>query len=369
MVQKQERLFAITTPGCEELCRRELATVGIERPLVVPGGVEFSGSLRDLYLANLWSRTASRILLRCGEFPARDFPTLYRRLVRLPWGRFIKPGTTCEVRVSCRRSRLSHSGRVKETTEEAICRALGTQSVGGRALQKVYLRIEDDRCQVSLDSSGELLHRRGYRVANVAAPLRGTLAAACLLALGYDGSLPFVDAMTGSGTFASEAALLAIRRAPGLHRSFAFMDWPKYRQGLWQQLLLQARQQERDGLPATITAVDSNPVAVAAAERNLRAAGLAEVVQLRCLRFQELIAPEPFGLLICNPPYGERLGKTASLEVLYRDLGRTYSQTFAQWRGALVCPENELIRATGIPLVPQLRFSNGGIRVCLWEMP
>jgi len=369
MAQRQDDIFVITTPGLEQICRQELASIGIECPVPVAGGVAFRGGLRDLYLANLQLRTASRVLVRCGNFSARDFPTLYRRLVRLPWGRFIKPGTECEVRVSCHRSRLSHTGRVAETTQEAIRKALGAPAGVAGAAQKIYLRIEDDNCLVSLDSSGELLHRRGYRVANVAAPLRENLAAACLLMLGYTGSQPLIDAMTGSGTFAIEAALIALRRAPGAGRNFAFMNWPKYRQGLWQQLLLQARQQERGGLAAAISAVDSNPQAVAAAGQNLQAAGLAGQVQLDCQPFQELVAPEEPGLLICNPPYGERLGSNAGLQALYHDLGRVYGRTFGHWQGALVCPENDLVRATGIPFVSQLQFSNGGIRVSLLKKP
>jgi len=369
MAQQQAQFFAVTAPGLENVCARELLGIGIENLQLVPGGVLFSGSFRDLYQANLWLRSASRILVRFGEFSARDFPTLFRRLVRLPWGRFIKPGRHCEVRVSCHRSRLSHSGRVAETTLEAICKALGCSAGEGEAGQKIYLRIEDDHCQVSLDSSGALLHRRGHRVANVAAPLRENLAAACLLALGYDGSHSLIDLMTGSGTFAIEAALIALNRAPGLQREFTFMIWPKYRQGLWQQLCEQARRQERPTTPATISGVDSNPLAIAAAEQNLKAADLGDAIRFCCQPMQTLVAPESEGLLICNPPYGERLGKNASLKALYHDLGLIYGDLFTHWQGAILCPENELVRATGIPLVRQLQFSNGGIRVSLLKKP
>ena len=369
MTQREDRFFAITAPGFETICQQELSAAGLENPQVAPGGVEFAGGLRELYLANLWSRTATRILVRFGEFPARDFPTLYRRLIRLPWGRFIKPDTGCEVRVSCHHSRLMHSGRVAETTRESINKALGRSEVSGNSQQKIFLRLDEDRCQVSIDSSGELLHRRGYRVAKVAAPLRENLAAGCLLALGFDGSRALIDAMCGSGTFAIEAGLIALRRAPGLSRSFAFMHWPKYRQGLWQQLLQEARRQECGELPAAITAVDSNPLAVAAAGQNLQEAGLAGWIRLENRRFQELEAPETGGLIICNPPYGERLGRNASLQALYRDLGRVYAKTFSHWQGAIVCPENALVETTGIRFVPRLQFSNGGIPVSLLKKP
>ena len=365
MAKPNDRYFAVVTPGFEKICAAELRHLGLSEVTQMAGGVEFSGGLRELYLANLWLRSATRILVRVGELQARDFPTLFKKLLRLPWGRFVKPGSGVKVRATSHRSRLTHSGRLEQTCRDAIGRALGTAPEGGGEAV-VYLRLDDDRCQVSLDSSGELLHRRGYRKATVAAPLRETLAAACLLALGYDGSQALVDGMTGSGTFAVEAALIASNRAPGRDRSFAFMTWPKYRAGLWQQLLQEARKMEK--MPsAAIIAVDSNPKAVAAAQQNLQAAGVEQDVQLDCRPLQELVAETDPGLIICNPPYGERIGRTAGLQALYRDLGRIYNVSFAGWQGALVCPDSELVRSTGSNFVSSVRFANGGIRVALWE--
>lgn len=369
MAETQNRYFIITAPGFEPLCAQELARLGIENRLLNRGGVEFAGGLRELYLANLWLRSASRVLVRLGELTARDFPGLFKRLVRLPWGRFIKPGTPCEIRVTCHRSRLSHSGRVAKTTQEAIAKALGSAAREAGATQRVFVRLEDDRCQVSIDSSGELLHRRGYRRARVAAPLRETLAAGALLTLGYDGRRPLVDAMTGSGTFAIEAALIAINRAPGIEREFAFMHWPKYRQGLWMQLCQEARAQERAVPDLAITAVDNNPQAINAAEQNAAAAGIAGQIDFSCQQMQQLRANPLPGLIICNPPYGERIGRTAALRALYRSLGQLYAEEFSGWNGALICPDAELIRATGIAFAPVLRFSNGGIRVALLKKP
>lgn len=368
MSQQENRYFAVTPPGFESVCAAELTALGITEPLTVTGGVEFDGGLRELYLANLWLRSASRVLVRVGEVTARDFPTLFKRLVRMPWGRFIKPGMAPVVRATCHRSRLSHSGRVSETCREAVKKALGSEevSVGGAT---VYLRLEDDRCQVSVDSTGELLHRRGYRQAAVMAPLRENLAAGCLLALGYDGSRPLVDAMTGSGTFAIEAALIALHRAPGKAREFAFMGWPKYRAGLWTQLLQEASRAEKTSLAATITAVDNNPKAIEATLQNCTTAGVLDFVKVDCRIMQELEAGAEAGLIICNPPYGERIGRTASLLALYRDLGKVYGERFAAWQGALVCPDSELVRITRIPFKTELQFSNGGIRVALFKKP
>ncbi len=369
MAEQQNRYFIITTPGFETICLQELADLKISGKIQGRGGVEFSGGLSELYQANLWLRSVSRILVRLGEVTARDFPTLFKRLVRLPWGRFVKPGANCEIRVVCHRSRLNHSGRVAETAADAIAKALGVAACPEGEKQRIFIRLEDDRCQISIDSSGELLHRRGYRRAKVTAPLRENLAAGALLALSYDGTRPLVDAMTGSGTFAIEAALIAVRQAPGLEREFAFMRWPKYRPGLWRQLCQEARAQQLAVPDLAITAVDNNPQAIDAARQNADAAGVAELINFSCQPMQQLTANPLPGLIICNPPYGERIGRTAALRSLYRSLGQVYREEFSGWAGALVCPDAELSRAAGIAFEPLIRFSNGGIRVALLKKP
>ncbi len=365
MPKQTNYYFVVTAPGFENICAQELVALGIQPFNIIRGGVEFEGGLRELYLANLWLRSASRILVRLGEVVARDFPILFKRLSRLPWGRFVKPDTPREVRVVSRASRLNHTGRIAEVCEAALVKSLGGQSESSHSPQKIFLRMNDDRCQVSIDSSGEHLHRRGYRQARVAAPLRETLAAGCLLACGYNGSSPLLDMMTGSGTFAIEAALIALQRAPGKERKFAFMDWPKYRPGLWRQLLFEAQREEKSETPAPILAVDNNPKAIAAAQKNVEMVGLDGVIQLSCGNMQHLQPKFPRGLMICNPPYGERLGKNARLKSLYHDLSQVYGDVFAGWQGAIIGPESELMKVTGLSFSPLLRFTNGGIKVAL----
>ncbi len=369
-MQKQlNYYFVVTAPGFEKVCAQELINLGIQPIKVIRGGVEFEGGLRELYLANLWLRTASRILVRLADVAARDFPVLFQRLSRLPWGRFIKPGSACDIRVASLSSRLTHTGRIAEVCQSAIDKCMGDQDGSGSVTQKVYLRMSDNRCQVSIDSSGDHLHRRGYRQIRVAAPLRETLAAGCLLACEYDGSRPFLDMMAGSGTFAIEAALIALHQAPGKRRNFAFMDWPKYRSGLWQQLLVEAQREEKSSTQAPILAIDNNPKAIAAVQANVAEVGLEGAIKLSCGNMQQLQPQVADGLMICNPPYGERLGKNATLEALYNDLGKVCRRYFSTgWKGAIVCPESGLVKRTGLSSSPLLSFSNGGIRVALLEM-
>jgi putative N6-adenine-specific DNA methylase len=358
--------FAVTPPGLEATCFQELVRLGLSPQEPVTGGVGFSGGVRDIYLANLWLRSANRILVRLGTLTARDFPTLYQRLVRLPWGRYIKPETACAVRATSQRSRLSHSGRIVEVCREAISKALGSSVVGAGPTQMVLLRVSDDQVEVSIDSSGDHLHRRGYRQARSAAPLRENLAAAALLSCGYDGSLPLVDMMTGSGTFAIEAGLIAANKAPGAGRDFSFMLWPKYREQLWRELLSEAKKGERDSGFALIKGVDNNPRAITAAHANLARAGLSAGIEISLGKLQDLVPAGARGLLIGNPPYGARLGGCADLRPFYRDIEYLCGEVFTSWTCALLCPAAVAGQLRKLKLDPLLGFSHGGIRVSLY---
>ena len=366
MKNQSEQLFAVTAPGLEEICAAELQALGMAAIRVVAGGVEFSGGLREIYLANLWLRSASRVLVRLGAFKCRDFPDLYRKGVRLPWGRFLRPGTGVQVRASSQRSRLIHSGRIAETLADAVNRALGREIVPADGPRQLVLaRFEDDLCQLSVDSSGELLHRRGYRVETAFAPLRETLAAGILLKLGWDGSTPLVDPLCGSGTFVIEAALLAGNRAPGLSRPFSFMDWPGFRSGLLDALRLEARRSERP-VAVPLCGGEREPEALAAAHRNAARAGIETLVQLRQQELERFVAPPGRGLVVCNPPYGKRIGRDEDLRPLFRSLGDVYRDRFRGWKGAFICPDDQLAKATALPLTRFGTLHNGGIPVSLW---
>ncbi|HMB14729.1 MAG TPA: RNA methyltransferase [Pelovirga sp.] len=366
MKDSSRECFAVTPPGLEAICVQELVTLGLSPREPVTGGVEFCGEIRDIYLANLWLRSANRILVRLGTLTARDFPTLYQRLVRLPWGRYIKPGTACDVRAVSQRSRLLHTGRICAVCREAINKALGSSAVATGPTQMVLLRVNDDQVEVSIDSSGDHLHRRGYRQARSAAPLRENLAAAALLACGYDGTLPLVDMMTGSGTFVIEAGLIAANKAPGISRDFSFMLWPKFREQLWRQLLKVAKEGERDDGYAPIYGVDNNPKAIAAARANVERAELVSGVEVSHGKLQNLVPPGASGLMIGNPPYGTRLGGSTDLRGFYADIEYLCSEVFASWKCALLCPEAVAVQMRKLKLTPVLGFSHGGIRVFLF---
>ena len=211
------RCLAVTPPGAEELTARELTGLGVNLRRTFRGGVEFRASDRQLYAANLWTRTATRIVVRVARFVAPAFSDLERELAAVPWERWLPPGTTPEVRVSSTSSRLYHTDAV---AERVVAAAASGPAGGGL----IVVRIVHDRVMVSVDSSGAPLHQRGWRLDQGPAPLRETLAAAALLASGWDGAAPLVDPLCGSGTIVIEAALLAAGRPPGAGRRFAFQD-------------------------------------------------------------------------------------------------------------------------------------------------
>ncbi len=183
-----EQFYVVVAPGLEQVCADELAALGIAVPATGSGGIGFTGRLADLYRANLQLRTASRVLVRFGRLRCRSFPDLYQQAARLPWGRFVRAGTSPQWRVTCRNSRLMHTGRLAETLAAAVDHAMGraTQPPGVNG-QLMLARLVDDVMELSVDSSGELLHRRGYRTSVAAAPLRETLAAGVLQLLGWNG--------------------------------------------------------------------------------------------------------------------------------------------------------------------------------------
>ncbi|BCR03911.1 RNA methyltransferase [Desulfuromonas versatilis] len=366
MKKPDDRLFAVTAPGLEGVCAAELAALGMAEVEAVAGGVEFCGGLREIYLGNLWLRTASRVLVRMGEVRSRDFPDLYKKTVKLPWGRFIRPDTRLRVRAVSHGSRLGHTGRISATVAEAVNRALGRKEQPETGPEQLILaRFEDDLCQFSVDSSGELLHRRGYREEAGAAPLRETLAAGMLLLLGWQGQVPLADPMCGSGSLVIEAALLARNLPPGRARRFAFMDWPRYRPGLWDALRLEAGRSERP-CPVPLAGSDQDPLVLELARRNALRAGVAEVTAWDCRPLQQLQSDAGCGLLISNPPYGERIGRGPGLVELFRSLGQVLVERRPGWSLAFLCPDPELARQTDLAPACRAELHNGGIAVGLY---
>jgi putative N6-adenine-specific DNA methylase len=356
--------FAIAAPGLEPLVAHELDVLGITGNAVT-GGVTFRATSEQLYLANLWLRIASRVIVRLATFHAAAFHELERHARRVSFERFIAPGAPVDVHVSCRKSQLYHSDAVAERIRRAIERRTG--SIVGEADNGmlVIVRLSHDACTISVDSSGALLHRRGYRLATAKAPLRETLAAALLA--GWDGGSAVVDPFCGSGTIAIEAALIARHRAPGIGRSFAFMQWPEYEGALWETVHQAARSSERSMTPIPpIVASDRDAGGTQAASENAERAGVRGDIEIRTQAISDLEAPADTGWLVTNPPWGVRVGDEAKLRDLYARFGQVARRRLPGWQVRVLAPEaSRLGQVSQLPLAPSLRTANGGIPVAV----
>ena len=322
-------LFATTSAGLEGALVRELERIGASR--VEPGarGAAFVGDMALVYRANLWLRTAHRVLARIAKFDARDRVSLYDGVRAIAWDAHMTPEMTLAVDAVSNRSALSHTQFVSRVVKDAVVDqfrdACGRRPSVDPKTPDLLLnaRLVDDVCTLSWDTSGERLHRRGYRMtAGAEAPLKETLAAGVLLLCGYDGSAPLVDPMCGSGTLLVEAALIAKNQAPGLlGRRFGLERHPSFDRLLWNGLRADARAaiREPDGVPIRGSDVSERAIREAAAA--IRGAGVDDVVALKCAPLAELPPQSAPGFLVTNPPYGERLGDLEHLGPLYAQLG------------------------------------------------
>lgn len=339
----------------------------------------FAASPADLAAALMHLRTATRVLVRIVQFRATSFAQLERAAAKIAWGAWVHPGARVRFRVTCKKSRLYHSDAVAERLATAIrgavrdvaivARASDDDDAGDQQTQLFIVRMADDECTISADAAGEALHRRGYRQATAKAPLRETLAAAMLLAAGYDGSLAMYDPFCGSGTIVVEAALIARRIAPGLHRSFAAEAWPGADARAWRAARADANARVLAQAAAPIAGSDRDVGAIAAAQSNAERAGVAADVAFTVAPVSVAVAPAPAGLLVTNPPYGVRTGDRATLRNLYARFGAVARSAFAGWTCALLSadrtPGHDLERQLGLALTPRWRSTNGGIPVRL----
>ena len=369
-------LFAVSPPGLEPYTARELTQLGIPpgdgQSSAQPfehGGIEFSGDLDALYRANLYTRTASRILLRFGQFHAASFSELDKGIKKLPWARYLSPGTACAIRVTCHKSRLYHSSAVAREIATSISAYLRhpiqqtrfDENASNVLPQLIVVRLNNDQCTISIDTSGAHLHRRGYRLATAKAPLRENLAAGLLMASGWDMDSPLLDPFCGSGTIPIEAALMALHIPPGAVRRFAFMDWPGYQAERWEAILTESKRQITNHT-TLIQASDRDAGAITLARANAERAGVATSIEFSH-RAISAIEPSAHGYLVTNPPYGLRVSKNKDLRNLYAQLGKVLRKRCPGWTVAILCNDFSLLRQLGIPLNTELSLVNGGVSV------
>jgi len=360
--------FAVCLPGLEPMLRGELEALGIQYVATDAGGVEFRGGRRDIYRANLELGLASQVLMRAAQFGARSLGELVRKTARVPWDQWLAPAQPVRVKAVCKRSRLYHTGAVAERVLQGIGEQLGATMPEVSPKEDAFLvraRMFKDHLNLSVDTSGEPLHRRGWRIHVGKAPLRMDLARALLLVSGWDRESPLFDPMMGSGSILIEAASLARNMAPGRVRSFAFELAQDFDPGLWQEVTANAEKRALPNLPFTIHGSDRDPRSVASATANAETAGV--IADLELGQHPLMDVPEldrtGTGAIVTNPPYGHRLGDADSLRSLYQSLGKLVRELPDSWRFALLAMDRRLALKTGLKLKTAFLADNGGLKV------
>jgi len=346
--------FAIVAPGLEPFALAEAKALGLDAVLE-EGGIAWTGDAHSALLANAGLRIASRVLVRLASFEARSFAELERHARKVPWARVLKAGDSVRFRVTCRKSRLYHSDAVAQRLADAVMRVVpGVHAHGGSVTEDevidddtalIVARVMRDRVTVSADSSGALLHRRGYRQATAKAPLRETIAAAMLAASGWDDVSPLVDPLCGSGTIPIEASLRARRLAPGAKRTFAMERWPTVPRTLGEQVRAELAERALASADAIIMGSDRDAGAITAATSNAERAGVAGDVtwaerSLSGAQFPEAVK----GWVVTNPPYGVRVGDADRVRDLWAQLGNVLRERVPGWKLALLSPDAVLER-------------------------
>ena len=362
------RYFATTSKGLETVLAGEVRTLGGKEIAAVTGGVSFSGDTALGYRANLWLRTANRVLLFLSKFTAPTPDALYEGVKAIPWPEIFSINKSISFDATVRDSGITHSRFAAQKAKDAVADRF-RETYGARPDVdllapdvRINLRIVRDSCTLSLDLSGESLNRRGYRGDPEEASLRETLAAGMVLLTGWDGNTPLVDPACGAGTIPIEAALLAADRAPGLLRSsFGFQRLAGYDRKVWERMVAEAREQAQAAPPSRIGGSDRSGEAVRGALRNARRAGVSGAVLFRTLDIREFAPEGPPGTILCNPPYGVRITGGPEAEAFYRAMGEAFKKRCRGWTAWVLSGNPEVTRFIGLKASRRIPLMNGPI--------
>ena len=361
--------FATCAPGVEPMLHAEIKALRLARHERQVGGVRFDGTHRDAQVANLWLRTAVRILQRVARFQAPDADALYAGVSTVDWSQHLRPDGRLWIDAQIRDSALTHSSFVAQRVKDAIVDALRTSSGVRPVIERenadlrVHLHLFRDRATLSLDTSGESLHRRGWRRSQATAPLSETLAAAVVLASGWNRRAPLIDPFCGGGTLLVEGALIAGNTAPGLFRDrFGFETWPGHDAAAFEALKEEARAQAKPLGKLRLVGRDWDPARLEETRAHAAVVGAEGALDVELGKASDF-RPRPGwnATIVTNPPYGGRVGAVDQLTDLYRDFGHQLREHCAGYDLALLCGEPRLVRALELENARTLQVLNGGI--------
>ena len=364
-------VFLVIPPGFESIAKKEIA-LNFPKLKSIEGSdeLEYECDLETIYKLNLTLRIPNRILIRFAEFSVKTFQDLFQTAVRLPWKQYLRKDNKVVIQTTCRKSKLYHSGAVTQRIHQAIEAHLASSiplispdsEDQNNKHQLIIVRLFKDTLTISIDSSGNPLHRRGYREFVAKAPIRENLASGLLYAAGWKPENPLIDPFCGSGTIPIEAALMAKNQPPGLYRDFAFEHWPGFKQKSWQEMR-RTFINNLQNADVSIFGSDRDFGAIEIAKTNSQKAKVEQLIQWQQLSISEINPVDQPGWIITNPPYGVRVSSNKDLRNLYARFGDHLQKNFSGWELIFLCNSATLANHTNLKPKSLLSFSNGGINV------
>ena len=359
--------------GLESVLKRELQDLGCEISLVEDGRVTFKGDMQTLCRANIFLRTAERVLLQTGRFQAESFDELFERIKEIPWEEYIpENGKFWVTKATSVKSRLFSPSDIQSIVKKAMVERL-KQHYGvswfpeDGAAYPVRITFLKDEAVVGIDTSGVSLHKRGYRRLASKAPITETLAAALLMLTPWKSDRILVDPFCGCGTFPIEAAMMAANMAPGVNRSFAAEEWKNLvERKLWYEAVTEANDLLDDGIETDIQGYDIDPAMVKAARENAREAGVDHLIHFQARPVSELRHPKKYGFVVTNPPYGERLEEKGALPALYREIGEAFER-LDSWSMYLITGYEDAERYIGRRADRNRKIYNGMLKTYFYQ--
>ncbi len=368
------KIFLVVPPGLEDLAKTEIADEMQNKKLVyqpLQEDLTFEVDLQNLLNANIHLRIPNRILIRLGDFRATNFPELVKKASRLNWEDYISSNTTVSIRTTCKKSKLYHSDAVSQRIQSAIqdrihqkvnFQKINLEDEHENNVQIIVVRIIDDQVEISIDSSGTPLYKRGYRLAVTKAPLRENLAAAMILASKWNRQAALIDPFCGSGTIPIEAALMKKNMPPGNSRNFIMEQWPIFKKKM---KILSRYQQVENNLEGDINIFgsDRDSGAIKISIDNCQRANVTDGIHWSINAMSDMPRMSEPGWIVTNPPYGERISANTDLRNLYAQFGNILRKEYAGWKVLFLCSDPNLVHQTQLDVKPILHFSNGGINV------
>jgi len=364
-------LIATCSFGLEALVARELKDLGYKDQIVENGKVTFKADLNAICRTNLWLRTADRVRLKVGEFTATTFDDLFEQTKALPWPEIIPPDAAFPVDGKSVQSTLFSISDSQAIVKKAVVESMKNRYKTSwfkedGPLYRIEISILRDIATLTIDTSGAGLHKRGYRQAGSGAPLRETLAAALVFIARWQPGTTLIDPFCGSGTIPIEAALIGQNIAPGMNRNFAAEDWPTVPKSFWHE----ARRETHDLLSSNqildLSGTDINPAAIKNARFSAVEAGVGDLIHFQVRPFSELSSKKKYGKVICNPPYGERLGNQKEVESLYQEMGKIY-KTLDTWSWYTLTAHENFEKLFGRRASKRRKLYNGNIKVHYYQ--